>query len=61
MQGGTVVYRGRNLDGMAPSTRSRGGIGRTFQRLEVFGSLTVRENVLVAIEIHDRIARRRER
>jgi len=57
-QGGTVVYRGRNLRGMPPSTRSRGGIGRTFQRLEVFGSLTVRENVLVAIEIHDRTARR---
>jgi branched-chain amino acid transport system ATP-binding protein len=57
-QGGTVVYRGRDLQGMPPSTRSRGGIGRTFQRLEVFGSLTVRENVLVAIEIHDRTARR---
>jgi len=56
--GGTVVYRGRDLKGMSPSTRSRGGIGRTFQRLEVFGSLTVRENVLVAIEIHDRVARR---
>jgi branched-chain amino acid transport system ATP-binding protein len=56
--GGTVVYRGRDVRGMAPSTRNRGGIGRTFQRLEVFGSLSVRENVLVAIEIHDRAARR---
>ena len=52
--GGTVVYRGRDLRHLSPSTRNRGGIGRTFQRLEVFGSLTVRENVLVAIEIHDR-------
>jgi branched-chain amino acid transport system ATP-binding protein len=51
---GTVVYRGRDLDGMSPSRRNRGGIARTFQRLEVFGSLTVRENVLVPIEIHDR-------
>jgi len=57
-QGGTVVYRGRDVAGMSPSRRSRGGIGRTFQRLEAFGSLTVRENVLVAIEIHDRAIRR---
>jgi branched-chain amino acid transport system ATP-binding protein len=56
--GGRVVYRGRNLRNLPPSTRSRGGIGRTFQRLEAFGSLTVRENVLVAIEIHDRGIRR---
>lgn len=52
-QGGSVVFRGRNLRRMPPSGRSRGGIGRTFQRLEAFGSLTVRENVLVALEIHD--------
>jgi branched-chain amino acid transport system ATP-binding protein len=51
---GAVYYRGRDLDGMSPSRRNRGGIARTFQRLEVFGSLSVRENVLVAIEIHDR-------
>jgi branched-chain amino acid transport system ATP-binding protein len=50
-QGGEVVFRGRELRNMPPSGRSRGGIGRTFQRLEAFGSLTVRQNVLVAIEI----------
>ncbi len=50
-QHGAVVFRGRQLRRMPPSGRSRGGIGRTFQRLEAFGSLTVRQNVLVAIEI----------
>ena len=48
---GTVRFDGRNLRNVSPSGRSRAGIGRTFQRLEAFGSLTVRENVLVAIEI----------
>jgi branched-chain amino acid transport system ATP-binding protein len=48
---GTVLFAGRNLRQVTPSGRSRAGIGRTFQRLEAFGSLTVRDNVLVAIEI----------
>lgn len=48
---GSIVLAGRNLRHVSPSGRSRAGIGRTFQRLEAFGSLTVRENVLVAIEI----------
>jgi len=51
IQAGTVAFRGRDLRHVPPSGRSRAGIGRTFQRLEAFGSLTVRENVLVAIEI----------
>jgi branched-chain amino acid transport system ATP-binding protein len=50
-QEGDVVLDGRNLRHVSPSGRSRAGIGRTFQRLEAFGSLSVRENVLVAIEI----------
>jgi branched-chain amino acid transport system ATP-binding protein len=50
-QRGAVVFRGKNLRHMPPSGRSKAGIGRTFQRLEAFGSLTVRENVLVAVEI----------
>lgn len=48
---GSVDFRGANLRHFPPSARSRAGIGRTFQRLEAFGSLTVRQNVLVAIEI----------
>jgi branched-chain amino acid transport system ATP-binding protein len=49
---GRVFYRGRSITSMAVHRRARKGIGRTFQRLEAFGSLTVRENVRVAHDIH---------
>ena len=48
---GRVRFRDRDVTRTSVNTRARAGIGRTFQRLEAFGSLTVRENVLVAREI----------
>jgi branched-chain amino acid transport system ATP-binding protein len=47
---GTVRLDGRDLTRCKPHVRSRLGLARTFQRLEVCGSLTVRENVLLAAE-----------
>lgn len=44
---GTVVFDGRGVDGMPTFRRSRLGIGRTFQRLELFGGMTPREHLLV--------------
>jgi branched-chain amino acid transport system ATP-binding protein len=49
---GKVRFNGRNISHSPVHRRARRGIGRTFQRLEAFGSLTVRENVRVAHDIH---------
>ena len=48
---GRVVFDGRDITSLKPYQRARLGIGRTFQRLEIFGSLTVRDNIRVSAEI----------
>ena len=47
---GRVFIDGRDVGRLSPHKRARLGVARTFQRLEVFGSLTVYENVLAAAE-----------
>ena len=49
---GRVLLDGEDVGGLAPQARARRGISRTFQRLEVFGSLSVFDNVLTAAELH---------
>jgi branched-chain amino acid transport system ATP-binding protein len=56
---GKVVLEGKDISRLKAHHRARRGVARTFQRLEVFGSLTARENILTAAEIrrswsHDR-------
>jgi branched-chain amino acid transport system ATP-binding protein len=48
---GRITLDGEDVTKLGPHKRARKGLARTFQRLEVFGSLTARENVLVAAEI----------
>ena len=54
---GRVTLDGRDITEAKPHKRARLGIARTFQRLEAFGSLSARENVLVAAEMRRRWAR----
>ncbi|HXX91386.1 MAG TPA: ATP-binding cassette domain-containing protein [Acidimicrobiales bacterium] len=45
---GSVSFAGVRMDHLPPYKRARLGIRRTFQRVEVFPELSVREHVLVA-------------
>jgi branched-chain amino acid transport system ATP-binding protein len=56
---GKVTIDDKDVTSMGTHRRARMGVARTFQRLEVFGSLTARENVLVAAEIRKRWAKDR--
>jgi branched-chain amino acid transport system ATP-binding protein len=47
---GSVLLDGRDLDGKAPHERARLGLARTWQSVELFDDLTVRENVTVAAD-----------
>ncbi|MCK9931431.1 ATP-binding cassette domain-containing protein [Frankia sp. Mgl5] len=42
---GSIEFLGRRLDGLKPHQRSRRGLGRTFQGIELYDDLSVRENV----------------
>ncbi|MET7767896.1 branched-chain amino acid ABC transporter permease/ATP-binding protein [Nocardia sp. NPDC005366] len=44
---GTVTLDNRRVDSLVPHRRSRLGLGRTFQGVELYDDLTVRENVEV--------------
>ncbi|HWE64944.1 MAG TPA: ABC transporter ATP-binding protein [Chloroflexota bacterium] len=52
-QQGSIRAGGRELLSLPAHARARLGVGRTFQDLQLFGSMTVLDNVLVAL--HTRI------
>jgi branched-chain amino acid transport system ATP-binding protein len=57
---GRIAIDGRDVTKLGPTKRARKGLARTFQRLELFTMLTVRENIRVAADIHKRWSRDKE-
>ncbi|HMQ27417.1 MAG TPA: ABC transporter ATP-binding protein [Acidimicrobiales bacterium] len=55
--GGTVTLEGRDVTGLPVHQRARLGIGRTFQRIELFPDSTVREHLLIAEGVKRRTGR----
>jgi branched-chain amino acid transport system ATP-binding protein len=47
---GAVRYAERDLRGVRPHRRARMGIARTFQNLQLFGRMTVLENLMVPVD-----------
>lgn len=57
--GGEILLQGRRISGLPSHRVAREGIGRTFQIVKPFATLTVLENVLVALGVmrYGRLAR----
>jgi sulfate-transporting ATPase len=53
---GDILLDGKQVGSWSPRRRAAAGIGRSFQTLELFESLTVLENLRVASEPRDRRA-----
>ena len=51
---GRVLLEGRSIGGLSPDGATRAGIGRSFQITNLFGGLSVHENVRLAVQARDR-------
>lgn len=49
---GSVTLNGVDITRLSPAGRSKSGLGRTFQLLQVFDSMKVTENLLTAAQAH---------
>ncbi len=51
---GTICLAGQDLRGLRPDQITRLGVARTFQNIELFGRMTVLENLLLGRHLHVR-------
>jgi branched-chain amino acid transport system ATP-binding protein len=54
---GSVRYKGETINGLPPYELARRGIARTFQIVQPFAGLSVRENILVGAHLRHRARR----
>ncbi len=52
--GGEIVFQGSRIDGLAPTEIARRGIARTFQHVNLVGTMTVLENVALGAHLRGR-------
>jgi branched-chain amino acid transport system ATP-binding protein len=51
-QKGTIRYKGQVINSLKPHRRAELGISRTFQKIELFGGLSVLDNIRLGRHIH---------
>jgi branched-chain amino acid transport system ATP-binding protein len=51
---GWIRFKGQNIVGRTPHEIARMGIARTFQNIRLFRALSVRENVMLGLQMHAR-------
>jgi branched-chain amino acid transport system ATP-binding protein len=51
-QRGDIFFKGQSINGLSPHKRAELGIGRTFQKLELYGGMTVLDNITMGSHIH---------
>lgn len=49
---GRIELNGQDITGLSPRELNHKGVGRTFQTLQVFGKMSVRDNLIVAAQEH---------
>jgi branched-chain amino acid transport system ATP-binding protein len=49
---GSISLQDKRIDGLAPHLITRMGVARTFQNTELFGDMTVIENVMIGLDRH---------
>jgi branched-chain amino acid transport system ATP-binding protein len=49
---GRILFKGRDITSRGAAARTRLGIGRSFQLTNIFPTLTVLENVRLAVQAH---------
>lgn len=51
-QRGNIYFKGEKINHLSPHKRAERGIGRTFQKLELYGGMTVLDNIRMGSHVH---------